>query len=96
MQIDKGNTGAWEALAVLCQKAGKNEEVIKAYKELSRIEPMKVLWHQRLAALYEEQGNLAAAKKEYRAVLKLNPNDKVAKQKMLDISIKSLQKKLKK
>ena len=96
VQIDKGNTNAWEALAVLCQKAGRKEEVIKAYKELSRIEPKKVLWHQRLAALYEEQGNLAAAKKEYRAVLKLSPNDKVAKQKLLDISIKNLQKKLKK
>jgi tetratricopeptide (TPR) repeat protein len=96
VQIDRGNTSAWEALAVLCQKAGKKEEVIKAYRELSRIEPKKVLWHQRLAALYEEQGNLAAAKKEYKAILRLNPNDKGAKQKLLDISIKSLQKKLKK
>jgi tetratricopeptide (TPR) repeat protein len=96
VQIDRDNTIAWEALAVLCQKTKKTDEVIKAYKELSRIEPKKTLWHQRLAALYEEQGNLAAAKKEYRAILKLNPNDKAAKQKMLDISIKSLQKKLKK
>ncbi len=95
-QVDKKNAGAWEALAVLYQKGGRNADVIKAYKELSQIEPKKILWHQKLASLYENAGNYTEAKKEYERILKLNPKDKEAKQKVLDLSIKRIQRKLKK
>ena len=96
VKADKDNKGAWEALAVLNVKIGRENNAISAYRELSRIEPKNVLWHKRLASLFEKQGNLAETKKEYKAVLKINPKDKEAKQKLLDISIRNLEKKHKK
>ncbi len=96
VKAEKDNKSAWEALAVLNVKIDRENNAIRAYRELSRIEPKNVLWHKRLASLFEKQGNLAEAKKEYKAVLKINPKDKEAKQKLLDISIRNLEKKHKK
>lgn len=96
VKTDADNKSVWEALAVLNLKLGRENNAIIAYRELCRIEPKNALWHKRLATLLEKQGNLAEAKKEYKAVLKINPKDKEAKQKLLDISIKTLEKKHKK
>ncbi len=93
VKTDTDNKSVWEALAVLNLKLGRENKAVSAYRELCRIEPKNALWHKRLAVLFEKQGNLAEAKKEYKAVLKINPKDKEAKQKLLDISIKTLEKK---
>jgi len=60
--------------------------VLSAYQALSKIEPKKIIWHQKTADLYENLGKLSKAKKEYEAILKIDPKNKRARKRYVEIS----------
>lgn len=95
IKLDKKNKDAWEALAILYYKDKKKWKALEAYQQLSRLEPKKVLWHQKMAELYEQLGRLDKAREKYRIVLTLDPANKDAKLRYVEISKKKIKKKLK-
>ncbi|MBN2108720.1 MAG: tetratricopeptide repeat protein [Deltaproteobacteria bacterium] len=84
--LDKGSSESLEAAAVLWYKAGDKEKSLGAYKKLAATQPKKILWHQKLAYLYEEVNKIDDAMAEYKAVLALDPANAEAKQKRVELA----------
>lgn len=94
ISLDKNNKGAWEALAILYIKTKKKWKALEAYLKLSKFEPKKVLWHLKTAVLYEQLGKLDKAKQAYKTIMQLDPANKDAKQRYVEISKMIINKKL--
>ena len=63
---------------------------MEAYLALSKIEPKKVVWHQKAADLYEQLGSFSSAKKQYKAILNIDPKNSNARKKYVELSKKAL------
>ncbi len=87
---DKTNKAAWESLAVVQYKAKNKWKALEAYQALSRLEPKKILWHKKTAVLYEQLGRLDKARQQYKIILGIDPSNKEAKQKYVEISKKQV------
>lgn len=91
VKIDKNNKPAWEAIAsIACDKLKNKWKGVEAYLALAEIEPKKIIWHEKAAILYEQLGKLSKAKKQYEAVLKIDPQNKTARKKYVEISKKAV------
>jgi tetratricopeptide (TPR) repeat protein len=84
--LDKASRDSLEAAAVLWYKAGDKDKSLGAYKNLSKAEPKKVLWHQKLAYLYEDLNRIDDAMGEYKTILDLDPGNAEAKQKRVELA----------
>lgn len=84
--MKKSGRDALEAAAVLWYKAGDKEKSLAAYRGLAKAEPKKVLWHQKLAYLYEDLNKIDEAMGEYKAILDLDPANAEAKQKRVELA----------
>ncbi len=63
VKIDKKNKTAWEAIASLSYNKLKSKwKAVEAYLALSKIEPKKVVWHQKAADLYKQLGKYSREK----------------------------------
>ena len=93
--LDKGSKDSLEAAAVLWYKAGDKEKSLQAYKSLAKAEPKKVLWHQKLAYLYEDANKVDDAMGEYKIILELDPANAEAKQKRVELAKRKIKNKVK-
>ena len=84
--LDKGSRDSLEATAVLWYKAGDKGKSLQAYKNLAKAEPKKVLWHQKLAYLYEDANKVDDAMGEYKTILDLDPANAEAKLKRVELA----------
>jgi tetratricopeptide (TPR) repeat protein len=91
--LDKGSSDSLEAAAVLWYKAGDKEKSLGAYKKLVAAQPKKMLWHQKLAYLYEEVDRIDDAMGEYKAILALDPANAEAKQKRVELAKRKIKSK---
>jgi len=93
--LDKGGKETLEAIAVLWYKADNKEKSLAAYKNLSKAEPKKILWHQKLAYLFEDLSKIDEAMGEYKAILNLDPTNAEAKQKRVELAKRKIKNKSK-
>ena len=93
LALDKANKDAMEAVAVLYYKANNKEKSLDAYRDLSKAEPRKVLWHQKMAYLYEDLSRIDNAMDEYKSILELEPSNAEAKQKRVELAKRRIKKK---
>ncbi len=56
-------------------------------------EPKKILWHQKLAYLYEDVNKIDDAMGEYKAILALDPANAEAKQKRVELAKRKIKSK---
>ena len=69
------NPGSIKELAKQLEDAGRKKEAADVLNRLNYIYPMDNDQHQSLGALWMDQGNLAGAIREFRAVVAHNPID---------------------
>lgn len=87
VKIDKKNKTAWEAIASLSYNKLKSKwKAVEAYLALSKIEPRKVIWHQKSADLYKQLGKYSREKIQYEAILKIDPKNKKARKRYVELS----------